>query len=579
MKVFLWGVLTVLFTIPVFGQLKPNIAIVRPQLDPTLKEDFGKLQRYFEERNVDSLAAYFQALAEGGSFGSGFILRKTASSALVMTNRHVVATAKTVSVEFEQEGGTTRKYDDCQVVWIDDKVDLALVVVNGSHLPQALNLATRLPGDGEEVWSAGFPGLLGRPSWQLAKGNVTNRNVVVEELGPSSDAVFVQHSAPISPGNSGGPLMIGSPSNLAAIRVIGVNTWTAGGRENTFFAVPLSKINQTLSLYNASLAITSTALPLQKLQEFRDFLAAPEWNPTAFQGLISNQAGLRQGWPLFEDDLRTMPTNQRDQWIREFVSQPIEALRKYLSLALYESVKEERGTLSDFQAQASENTIQPIYNLILGEKKLEFTWEKVGGSWKLAQIILPQPSAVAANPVNRTNSDTERKIADNSFYPSGFNMGFGFSFTNYINLDSTLIDKPLPLGFGFRLGLTMPLTRPFLGLDIVLETIRLLPNTTYAWEFISLEAGPNFRLTDKDAETSKYASLFLSLRGLVGFPNVLSFSSKSYGNTVLGGIGEIGVEVKDTSIPWGITIGASKTSDKNSGIAFYSHLCLKIPIR
>ncbi len=50
---------------------------------------------------------------------------------------------------------------------------------------RTLPFADAVPPDGTEVWTAGYPGLLGKPSWQLAKGVFSNRRVVVEDLGPA----------------------------------------------------------------------------------------------------------------------------------------------------------------------------------------------------------------------------------------------------------------------------------------------------------------------------------------------------------------------------------------------------------
>lgn len=84
---------------------------------------------------------------------------------IVVTNRHVVQNALTANVSFENEDGT-------------------------------------------EVWSAGFPGLGGKPMWQLGKGTITNASAKIKELIAPNISTIIQHSAEVDAGNSGGPLLL-----------------------------------------------------------------------------------------------------------------------------------------------------------------------------------------------------------------------------------------------------------------------------------------------------------------------------------------------------------------------------------
>lgn len=76
---------------------------------------------------------------------------------------------------------------------------------------------------------------------------ISNRRVIVEDLGPAEHAVYTQHFAPIDPGNSEGPLLTENPADLSTIRVVGINTWMIRGRQNANFAVHLEKLKAAIA--------------------------------------------------------------------------------------------------------------------------------------------------------------------------------------------------------------------------------------------------------------------------------------------------------------------------------------------
>ena len=131
--------------------------------------------------------------------GSGFVV----SHGWLMTNAHVVRGCKKVEV------GTGIAATE---VRIDDTNDLALVHV-ASNLGDPLSISAGKPRLGEDVLALGFPlrSILA-DSLNVTRGNVSSL------LGLMNDPRYLQISAPVQPGNSGGPLV-----DLAG-RVVGVVT-------------------------------------------------------------------------------------------------------------------------------------------------------------------------------------------------------------------------------------------------------------------------------------------------------------------------------------------------------------------
>jgi S1-C subfamily serine protease len=139
-----------------------------------------------------SLAAGLPAQAESVRTGSGFGV----APGVVVTNAHVVDGCRALRVV---HGGQAR---DGRVLAIDRDQDLAAVRTDlpvPATLPLRATPALRL---GESVVAFGFP-LAGSLSQE---GNLTTGNVSAL-AGLRDDARHLQITAPVQPGNSGGPLL------------------------------------------------------------------------------------------------------------------------------------------------------------------------------------------------------------------------------------------------------------------------------------------------------------------------------------------------------------------------------------
>lgn len=192
------------------------------------------------------------------SNGSGFVVDP---SGLVLTNCHVVANHKTVSVKLHDG----RTYEG-SVEYKDELVDLALVKINATNLPH-LKL-----GNSEELRSGEF--CIGKSNLNLKTlssrflnsmvfnlykamgspfglGNTITAGIVSSpqrkstELGlMDRDMQYIQTDAAINFGNSGGPLV-----NLDGV-AIGINTMkvTAG----ISFAIPSNYATEFINSYRAA---------------------------------------------------------------------------------------------------------------------------------------------------------------------------------------------------------------------------------------------------------------------------------------------------------------------------------------
>jgi S1-C subfamily serine protease len=184
--------------------------------------------RQVYEQSIDSVVLIRTRSDGGGGQGSGFVY----SDGHVVTNDHVVTGASAVEVRF-----TRGEWRAASIVGTDPSSDLAVVrVQDPPAYPTPLPLTDAHPTVGTEVVAIGSPyGLVGSLTSGLISG--VNRSIPAPNGYTIPDAI--QTSAPVNPGNSGGPLV-----DLDG-RVEGVVS-SAGG-ENLAFAVSAALLKRVVS--------------------------------------------------------------------------------------------------------------------------------------------------------------------------------------------------------------------------------------------------------------------------------------------------------------------------------------------
>lgn len=123
--------------------------------------------------------------------GSGFYV---APDGMALTNNHVVDGCTELRVPAESAVA--------KVVVADQTNDLALIKVDGKHGSAAEFPDSDELRQGENVFVFGFP----LDGYLPASGNITP-GLVAALAGPGNNSSFVQITAPVQPGNSGGPLL------------------------------------------------------------------------------------------------------------------------------------------------------------------------------------------------------------------------------------------------------------------------------------------------------------------------------------------------------------------------------------
>jgi S1-C subfamily serine protease len=211
--------------------------------------------------DADPLQAALSTVVEirgDKGLGSGFLYE---SPDLIVTNYHVVAGQEHLDVHFPNDSHVAA--DGFLIA--SPEYDVAVL-----HIPQPAPSGTFLRGTqqplkpGDEVFALGSPkGLSG----SVTKGVVSSyrrdkdlraaltRTTGNTVSGHGADAVWIQTSAPISKGNSGGPLVAADGT------VVGINTWqlSADDGQNLNFALAIDHI-----------AKLRTSMPSMRVRSFAE---------------------------------------------------------------------------------------------------------------------------------------------------------------------------------------------------------------------------------------------------------------------------------------------------------------------
>jgi S1-C subfamily serine protease len=187
--------------------------------------------------------------ADNGSFGSGVLVRWRLPSGgtemRVVSNAHVLDGAEQADVvaaddlDTKAGKGKVDKTWKARVLRISDDDDLAVLrLEDDKTAPEGgIDLRLSLPTEEEAVVAAGFPGIGSRPSFQISRGTISNRSFVTSN---GAFGAYLQHTAPIDPGNSGGPLFD------ADGRLLGLNTIKIRGRDSVGLAIPTARVKLAL---------------------------------------------------------------------------------------------------------------------------------------------------------------------------------------------------------------------------------------------------------------------------------------------------------------------------------------------
>jgi serine protease Do len=282
----------------------PPIAEVAEKLNPTVvyitNKSFVKSRRAEGPSEQDPFFDFFfgpggRRRAPGNSEEDGQLVASGGSGVIIspdgeiLTNHHVIegfrgAQDPTITVKLSD--GREMK---AKVVGKDKELDIALIKIDGAHLPFAKLGTSETTKVGEWVVAIGNP--LGLEH-TVTQGIISAKGRSARELGGGFGA-FLQTDAAINRGNSGGPLL-----NLRG-EVVGINTAIRPDGQNIGFAVPVDSVKRVLPDLRASRAVSRGALglsPRELEDSFQQALGVKKGVVVqdVTKGMAAEKAGVQQ---------------------------------------------------------------------------------------------------------------------------------------------------------------------------------------------------------------------------------------------------------------------------------------------
>lgn len=364
--------------------LRKVTVLVKVTPPPQLRDIFVKMSAIAPDPDF---GAFLETFANGGS-GSGFVMVRRQNNkdyAFIVTNRHVVDQAVSAEVTFS-DGSV---FSNCTIVHTDDDNDLAVLAFPQGNRPVSFGLrpAASPPSDRQTVIATGFPGLVGKPSYQTTEGKISNASFTLE-LGKTKNA-FIQHTAPIDPGSSGGPL------TSERGELLGVNTMFLRNRHSAFFAVPASAVEKAIDRAieierNRESAGWKKAKLVDACRVLTGELGSHNPKFGIVEEMISNRLVAEQGLQSIASVI------DDERFLSAFTSDPMDGMRKAVLLWILLRTEVSGGmsptnscqsfVASDEANIASADTVRQ--QVEMGKGRLELTWTFEHGHWRLADAQL-----------------------------------------------------------------------------------------------------------------------------------------------------------------------------------------------
>lgn len=439
------------------AELRESVCYIKESKNTSLNCD--NVANALQNKSFFSAARKVRDYAGGESHGSGFVIKDDKGKLIVVTNKHVVDDAKYVDLTFEVNGAEV-KYARCPVVFVSKNVDIALVNFpsNEVNVP-ALKFNKDKIKDGSDVWTAGYPALGDKPSWQLGKGVMSNNSVKDEFFGNVDSVAVYQHTAQVDPGSSGGPLLVKDKSGDFV--VIGINTWKASYRENTNFSIPIRYYNSVAT--NDEIAASTTVNKSNDVEETaKQFLEEVKKKDADLSSYVANE----MLFDMDESAVSALIDNASEtRKIELRTKAPVPVMKSIVGEFVFNKVKKIEEV--EYSATVKDGDNYKSTYLYKG-KEIEVNWKESSDGYKIVS------SSSSPEEIERAG---ESKVIYSQEWSKYFEVGFskGLSEIYGKKFDASFMVVPVKYFlYGYRLEMG----------HIVKHKFDQLPETNYYGEVI-----------------------------------------------------------------------------------------------
>jgi serine protease Do len=327
-------------------------------------------------------------------------------------------------------------------------MDIALLAFAEGQRPfsQGLSFLTRAVQEGENVLSAGFPRLGTAMIWQLGAGIVSNALVRLpvddtdKTIGP-----FIQHTAQIDPGNSGGPLLIQTPGVPSGYSVVGINTLSAIRRQGTNFSIPMNRVRSFLDASLQSPAEDALTRLDTRLDAFIEGLNSPKAVYPHIAGYLSNACTGENVEYAYREFLNK---GTRAQWEHITNRDTVEAMSYFVAWLIENNLR--RGYIS-----ITKESVTPMDNgrykvtFNVNNRPVDSEWVNEYGIWRIRTFgAFAAGDKAFVEKKTKENATAEKLRTDPSFQ---FSVGYTHILGRTYAVGLDFLGRTGYLGYGMSL--------------------------------------------------------------------------------------------------------------------------------
>ena len=418
---FFFLLIFLLISFCLFGQaaaLRDYVGLINQSYHPDIVTYFEKMKTDLEKKGEKNAAKSIENILKG-AFGSGFIISDAKKNSYIITNHHVIAQAHSLSITFEKQDGFKKKYENLKIIAVDEELDLAILAFAPGQKPdvQGLSFVTNPVQEGADIYSAGFPGLGQTAIWQLGRGMVSNASVRFPKSSTDETLMgpFIQHTAQVDPGNSGGPLLVIQNNVPSGYAVAGVNSLSSRRRQAANFSIPANVtqtfINNTL---NQKPETYRTVLD-EQLDKFVKGLGANKAvYPYIAEYLSSACVGENAEYSMSEMVDKGGPSVRR-AFIEKCEEDVIGAMGYAVAWTIENNIRTQGVVIKASKKNVSGSGEEYTVVFTINDKDVESKWIREYGNWRIRSF-----GTVAAGDKNlieqkKIKKETSEKIRTDSY--------------------------------------------------------------------------------------------------------------------------------------------------------------------
>ena len=375
-----------------FGQtsaIRDYVGMISQTFHPDVVSHMEGIKDRFEKRGNTDVVRSIDFYLRGDS-GTGFVYVARDGKNYIITNFHVISQAQIdgLSVTFENTEGEKTRYSGLSIVAADEDLDIAVLAFAGGQTPfrQGLAFLNRTVQDLDNVYSAGFPRLGTSMVWQLGSGTVSNDSVRLPDPDDDTKTIgpYIQHTAQVDPGNSGGPLLIQAQGVPTGFAVAGINTLSARFRQGANYSIPMNRVQTFLTAALSPRTGSDLAGLEARIDSFLEGLSASKAVYPHIAKYLSN-ACTAENFEYAESELaEKAPAVVWDNYARTFNSSPVTGMSYAVGWLIENNLRSRSGGIS-----ITKDSVTPIdddnytVDFIVNGAVISSQWTNEYGIWRI----------------------------------------------------------------------------------------------------------------------------------------------------------------------------------------------------